>query len=118
MTIPPCLLANAGPSLPEGYNAVMELAELVQEKREDILRIAEKHGAFNVRVFGSVARGEAGPDSDVDFLIDVGPVHSSWFPAGLIIDLEDLLGRSVDVVTPDALHWFIRDGVLGEAKSL
>ncbi len=96
----------------------MELAELVREKREDILQIAARHGAFNVRVFGSVARGEAGPDSDVDFLIDVGQKHSAWFPAGLIIDLEDLLGRSVDVVTPDALHWFIRDQVLNEAKFL
>ena len=95
-----------------------DLARLLQEKREDILRIAERHGAYNVRVFGSVARGEAGPDSDIDLLIDAGPVCSSWFPAGLIIDLEDLLGRRVDVVTADALHWFIRDHVLSEAKSL
>ena len=96
----------------------VDLARLLQEKREDILRIAEKHGASNVRVFGSVARGEAGPDSDIDFLIDVGPVHSSWFPAGLIIDLQGLLERKVDVVTADALHWFIRDRVLSESKPL
>ena len=96
----------------------MELAELVREKREDILHIAARHGAFNVRVFGSVARGEAGPDSDVDFLVDVGPVHSSWFPGGLIVDLEDLLGRRVDIAEPETLHWFIRDQVLGEARPL
>ncbi len=96
----------------------MELAELIHEKREDILQIAARHGASNVRVFGSVARGEAGPDSDVDFLIDVGETHSAWFPAGLIIDLEDLLGSRVDVATPDALHWFIREQVLTEAKTL
>ena len=96
----------------------MELAELVHEKREDILRIAERHGASNVRVFGSVARGEAGPDSDVDFLIEAGLRCSSWFPAGLVIDLEDLLGRKVDVVTPNALHWFIRDRVLNESCPL
>lgn len=96
----------------------MELAELIHQKREDILRIAARHGASNVRVFGSVARGEAGPDSDVDFLIDVGETHSAWFPSGLIIDLEDLLGNRVDVATPDALHWFIREQVLSEAKSL
>ncbi len=96
----------------------MELAELIQERREDILHIAARHGASNVRVFGSVARGEAGPESDVDFLVDVGSAHSSWFPAGLIIDLEDLLGSRVDVATPDALHWFIRERVLSEAKSL
>ena len=94
------------------------LAVLLQEKREDILRIAEKHGASNVRVFGSVARGEDGPDSDVDLLIDVGPVHSSWFPGGLIVDLEDLLGRRVDIAEPETLHWFIRDQVLSEARPL
>ena len=94
------------------------IAVLLQEKREDILRIAEKHGASNVRVFGSVARGEAGPDSDVDLLIDVGPVHSSWFPGGLIVDLEDLLSRRVDVAEPEMLHWFIRDRVLQEAIAL
>ena len=98
--------------------APQDLARLLQEKREDILRIAEKHGASNVRVFGSVARGEAGPDSDVDFLVEVGPVCSSWFPGGLIVDLEDLLGSRVDVVTPNALHWFIRDQILSEAKAL
>ena len=54
----------------------VDLARLLQEKREDILRIAEKHGAFNVRVFGSVARGEAGPDSDVDFLVELEPTRS------------------------------------------
>lgn len=96
----------------------VDLARLLQEKREDILRIAEKHGASNVRVFGSVARGEAGPDSDVDFLIDVGPVHSPWFPGGLIVDLENLLGRRVDIAEPETLHWFIRDQVLSEARPL
>ncbi len=96
----------------------MELAELIHEKREDILHIAARHGASNVRVFGSVARGEAGPDSDVDFLIDVGPKCSPWFPGGLIVDLEDLLGRRVDIAEPESLHWFIRDRVLAEAKPL
>lgn len=97
--------------------APKDLATL-QEKREDILRIAERHGAYNVRVFGSVARGEARPDSDVDFLIDVEPKHSPWFPAGLVLDLEDLLGRPVDIVALDGLHWFIRDQILREAKPL
>lgn len=101
-----------------GVAEAVDLARLLQEKREDILRIAEKHGASNVRVFGSVTRGEARPDSDVDFLIDVGPVHSSWFPGGLIVDLENLLGRRVDIAEPETLHWFIRDQVLKEAKTL
>jgi len=96
----------------------MGIAEVLEGKREDILRIAAKHGARNVRVFGSVVQGEAQADSDVDFLVDVGPVHSSWFPAGLILDLEDLLGRKVDVVTEDSIYWLLRRRILKEAKPL
>ena len=96
--------------------APLEVTQLLQERREDILRITDRHGASNVRVFGSVSRGEGGPDSDVDILVDVGPKPSPWFPAGLVLGLEDLLGRRVDVATPNALHWFIRDRVLSEAK--
>jgi uncharacterized protein len=94
------------------------LEDLVREKRDEILRIARHHGAGNVRVFGSVARGESGPDSDLDLLIDVVGPTTSWFPTGLTIDLEDLLGRRVDVVTAAALHHVIRDRVLSEAQPL
>jgi predicted nucleotidyltransferase len=90
----------------------------IQAKRKKILRIAAEHGAHNVRVFGSAARGEIGPDSDVDFLVTVQPEHSPWFPAGLIVDLERLLGCEVDVVTEEALHWYIHDRVLKEAVPL
>ena len=83
--------------------------------RDDILGIAARHGARNVRVFGSFARGDAGPDGDVDLLIDAGPQTSPWFPGGLVADLEDLLGRRVDVVEPAALHHLLRDRVLAEA---
>jgi len=96
----------------------MEVAQILKEKREDILAIAGKHGACNVRVFGSAARGEAGPDSDVDFLVDVMPVQSPWFPGGLLVELEQLLGRKVDIVEPDGLHWYIKDKVLSEAVPL
>ena len=72
----------------------------------------------NVRVFGSVARGEAGPNSDVDFLVDAGPNRSAFFPAGLLADLEEALGCKVDVLTENSLHWYIRDRVLQEARSL
>lgn len=96
----------------------MSIDVLLQEKREEILRIAARHGAYNVRVFGSAARGETGPDGDVDFLVQVGPTHSAWFPAGLMVDLEELLGRKVDVVTEQALHWYIHDRVLEEAVPL
>lgn len=96
----------------------MEIEELLKEKREEILQIAAKHGAINVRVFGSVARGEADGDSDVDFLIDLGENLSPWFPVRLIRDLESLLGRKVDVVTENGLKTRIRDRVLQEAMLL
>jgi len=96
----------------------MGVNEVLEGRREEVLRVAARHGARNVRVFGSVARGEAGPESDLDLLVDVGPVHSSWFPAGLVLDLEDLLGRSVHVVTEGALHERLRDRVLEEAVPL
>ena len=96
----------------------MPLAPLVADRREEILRLAEKHGARNVRVFGSAARGELEPGSDVDFLVDAGPEPSAFFPGGLITDLQDLLGREVDVATEPALHWFIHDRVLEEARPL
>ena len=96
----------------------MGIAALLTEKREEILRIAERHGAYNVRVFGSVARGDAGAASDVDLLVDVRPDHSAFFPGGLVADLEDLLGRRVDVVEPAGLHWYLRDTILHEAVPL
>jgi hypothetical protein len=96
----------------------MDTRELLRAKRDDILRIAQKHGACNLRVFGSSVSGETNPESDVDFLVDVGPAHSPWFPAGLVVDLEEALGRKVDVVTENALHWFIRERVLKEAVPL
>ena len=89
--------------------------QFLNSNRKEILRICAKHGASNVRVFGSMARGDDGPDSDVDLLVDVGGDHTPWFPGGLIVDLQDLLGRKVDVVEPEAVHWYIRDRVLKEA---
>ena len=96
----------------------MSTDELLKEKREEILRTASKHGACNVRVFGSVARGEARPDSDVDLLVEVGPDRTPFFPGGLIADLEELLGKKVQVVTQEGLHWYIRERVLEEAVAL
>jgi predicted nucleotidyltransferase len=96
----------------------MGIDEILGDKRDEILRIAARHGAYNVRVFGSVARGDAGPDSDVDFLVEARPNVSRWFPGGLISDLEELLGRSVDVAEPDLLDAIIRDDVMAEAVLL
>ncbi len=96
----------------------MTLLELVQSKRYDILRVAAQHGATNVRLFGSVARNEAGPDSDVDFLVDLEPNRSLLDLSGLLLDLQDLLGRKVDVVTESSIYWLLRRRILKEAKPL
>ena len=96
----------------------MGIPEVVAQKRNDILRIAARHGVRQIRLFGSVARGEAGPTSDVDFLIDVGPHHSPFFPGGLVADLEALLGRHVDVVEPDGLYTPLKAAILREAVPL
>jgi uncharacterized protein len=90
----------------------------VERKREQILRICERHGAANVRVFGSVVRGEAGMDSDLDLLVELGGPRTLWWPGGIVAELEDLLGRRVDIVTEAALHPLIRDAVLREARPL
>ena len=96
----------------------MTLLELLQQKRDAILQIAARHGAYNIRVFGSVVRGEAGPDSDIDLLIDRGPTTSSWFPAGLMLELEEELGRRIEVVTEQGLNPHLRERVLREAVLL
>lgn len=96
----------------------MTINQLLREKREEIGRIAAKHGARNVRVFGSIARGEAHEGSDVDILVDIGPETSSWFPAGLVLDLEEILGCKVQVVTEKGLHPDLKERVLQEAVPL
>jgi predicted nucleotidyltransferase len=92
--------------------------ELLRAKREEILRIAERHGARNVRVFGSAARGEATDVSDIDLLVSTPGETSPWFPAGLVEELEALLGRRVDVVTEDGLYWLLRRRILRQARPL
>jgi predicted nucleotidyltransferase len=90
----------------------------VFEKKKEILKIAAEHGARNVRIFGSVARGEARADSDVDFLVDMEPGRTLFDMGGLLMDLRDLLGLEVDVVTEHGLKPRIRDRVLKEAERL
>jgi uncharacterized protein len=96
----------------------MGIEEILKDKREEILRLAAQHGARNLRVFGSVARGEAGPESDVDFLVELAPGYGLFDLGGLLMDLQELLGRSVDVLTESGLHWYIRERVLQEAVPL
>jgi len=96
----------------------MNVLEELRAKREEILRIAAKRGARNVRIFGSAARGEADAESDLDVLVDMEPGRSLLDMGGLLMDLQELLGRDVDVVTEPSLHWYIRDRILREAVPL
>jgi uncharacterized protein len=96
----------------------MNIKQILQEKREEILAITAKHGAYNVRVFGSVARGDATEDSDVDFLVEIEPDRNLLDRIALMHDLEELLGRKVDVVKIENLYERIRDRVLEEAINL
>ena len=95
------------------------IQDVLTDKRDEILRLAHQHGAMNVRVFGSIARGEGKPDSDVDFLVDWDYERiSAWGGVGLVLDLEVLLGRKVEVGSVKELHWSIRERVLKETIRL
>jgi predicted nucleotidyltransferase len=96
----------------------MGVEELLREKREAILRTAAKHGARNVRVFGSVARREADHRSDIDILVEMEQGRSLLDLAGLWRELNELLGMRVDVITEKALRDSIREQVLREAVPL
>ena len=96
----------------------MEINELLKGRRKEILHIADKHGARNIRIFGSVIRREVGPDSDVDFLVELEPGRSLLDHTALILDLKELLGCEVDVVTERGLRPRIREKVLKEARPL
>lgn len=96
----------------------MGTAEIIQDKKEQILALAAKYGASNLRVFGSVANGTADEKSDVDILVDLEKGRSLFDLGGLLMDLQQLLNRKVDVVTENGLHWYIKERVLREAKPI
>jgi uncharacterized protein len=96
----------------------MTSRDLLREKREEILRIAAKHGARNVRVFGSIARGDDDEQSDIDLLVEFEPGRSLLDHAALWVDLQELLGCKVDVVSEGGIKPRIRDRVLREAVPL
>jgi len=96
----------------------MNLNNLIKSHRKDILHLAARHGAVNIRVFGSVARNQADAHSDVDFLVDMEPGRSLLDMGGLLVDLEALLGCNVDIVSVKGLRARIRDRVLEEAIPL
>ena len=93
-------------------------SNLIQQKRDEILHVAAQHGARNVRIFGSMARGDTRPDSDIDFLVDLDAGRSLLDLGGLLMDLQDLLHCKVDVVTEKGLRSRIRARVLQEAVAL
>lgn len=95
-----------------------ERNHLVFEMREQIKQICAAHGAGNVRVFGSVARGEATADSDVDLLVDIVGPTTQWWPGGLIVDLEAILNTEVDIATEKSLNAYMREEVLKEVVTL
>ncbi|MGD1901569.1 MAG: nucleotidyltransferase family protein [Geitlerinemataceae cyanobacterium] len=97
----------------------MIFKQKIIEERQEILEIATKHGVFNLRLFGSVAREEETAESDIDLLIDYDLKKiSPWFPTGLIRDLQDLLGRKIDVVTEKGLNPRVRENVIKDCIPL
>ena len=97
----------------------MGIEEILGRYRSDIRRIAAKHGVTRVRVYGNVARGNAGPESEIDFLIHAGAKVSPWFPGGLKADLEQLLGHYVSILDEDDIRPPLpREHILAEAVDL
>jgi predicted nucleotidyltransferase len=96
----------------------MTLEELLRARREEILRVCARYGARNVRVFGSVARGEADEQSDIDLIVEFEPGRGLLDHAGLWLELQELLGVKVDVVSSRGIKARIRERVLQEAIPL
>ncbi len=96
----------------------MAIDKRIIEKKEEIQDLAERYGAYNVRIFGSAAQGPVGAESDIDFLVDLEPDRSLFDLGGLLMELEELLGSRVDILTEKGLHWYIRDRVIAEAVRL
>jgi predicted nucleotidyltransferase len=94
------------------------LDELRTQNKDAILALARRYGVRNVRVFGSVARGDDRQDSDIDFLISLEQGRDLMDWSGFWIDLKDMLQRDVDVVEESSLHWFLREPILSEAVKL
>lgn len=96
----------------------MQIEELLKEKRQAVMALTRKHGARNVRIFGSVARGESSTESDIDLLVKMEEDRSLLDLSALILELRELLGVKVDVVSEDAIYWLLRRRILKEARPL
>lgn len=97
---------------------IVDMAPILAQHRDDIRLLGARRGVSNIRVFGSAAADKLGPESDVDFLVDLQPGHTLLDLGALLIDLQELLHRKVDVVTVNSLHWYIRDRILRDAIPL
>ena len=96
----------------------MKIDQLLEEKRPAVMALITKHGAQNPRIFGSVARGDFGPESDIDLLVNMEEGRSLLDISALTLDLRDLLGVKVDVVSEDGLYWLLRRRILKEVRPL
>ena len=96
----------------------MEIKKLVEEKRNEVMDLAARHGARDLRIFGSVARDESGPVSDLDLLVKMEEGRSLFDLSALVLDLREVLGIKVDVVSEDGLYWLLRRRILKEARPL
>lgn len=96
----------------------MTIIDTLRMRRLEVLDIAARHGAKNIRIFGSAVRGEDRPDSDLDLLVEMEEGRSLLDRIAAMQDLEDLLGCKVDVVNERALHWYIKDSILSQAVPL
>ncbi len=96
----------------------MGIPEIIQDRKEQILALSAKYGASNVRIFGSVANGTADENSDIDFLVDLEKDRSLFDLGGLLMELQELLNRKVFVTTENGLHWYVKESVLSEVKTI
>jgi len=92
------------------------MADVIRQRRDKIVQLADKYGAKNIRIFGSFARGDNNSESDADFLVNME--GSLLRRIAFMQDLEDLLGRKVDVVTEKSVHWYVRERIIKEAVPL
>ena len=96
----------------------MDELQAVRLKKQEILAVTRGHGLLNVRIFGSVARGDDTPQSDIDFIVDLEKGRTLLDIGGALVKLQELLDRKVDIVTERGLHWYLRDKILKEARPL
>lgn len=96
----------------------MSLKSILKQRRSEIFKIAEHYGVHNIRLFGSVGKEMEQPDSDVDLLVDLETGRTLLDLGGMAYDLQQLLGRKIDIVTEKGLHWYIKEAILNEAEPL